>query len=296
MISICVVNWRTSEELCRLATSLSAGADGLPHELCIVDNDSGDGSLERLRAELPDAKIVAMGQNVGFGSGVNRAARETSGEYLLILNPDTRVFPGAIRALSEYLDGNDDVGLAAPRLVDPAGGRQASARRFPSASAAAFRGTPLGWLFPKNRFARTYLMEDIGFQEPTPVEWVSGSAMMLRRTAFEALGGFDEEFFMYCEDVDLCKRLWEAGWRIVYVPSAHIEHRVGASSDQAQPAMIREHHRSMLRYFSKHIRGGASGWQRMFYPLGIRLRMCLVLTRRRLVWWRSHRIGGSDRV
>ncbi len=296
MVSVCVVNWRTAEELLALAASLCAGADGAAYELCVVDNDSGDGSLERLREALPEATVIAMGRNAGFGSGINRAVREARGEHLFILNPDTKVFPGAVAALSRYLDGRPEVALVAPQLVDPSGRRQASARRFPSAGAAAFRGTPLGWLFPRNRFARTYLMEDVELAEPTPVEWVSGSAMMLRRSAFEALGGFDESFFMYCEDVDLCKRLWEAGWQIVYLPEARLEHTVGASSDKAQPAMIREHHRSMLLYYRKHLLAATPLWQRVLYPLGIRCRMWFVLVRRRLVWWRAHRIGGSDRV
>lgn len=296
MVSVCVVNWRTADELLTLAASLPEGADGVPYELCVVDNDSGDGSLERLRRELPEATIVAMGRNAGFGSGVNRAVREAAGDALLILNPDTKVFAGAIRRLAEHLEANPEVALVAPQLVGPDGHRQASARRFPSAGAAAFRGTPLGWLFPRNRFASTYLMEDVQFDEPTPVEWVSGSAMMLRRAAYESLGGFDEGFFMYCEDVDLCKRLWEAGWQIVYLPSARVEHQVGASSDKAQPAMIREHHRSMLLYYGKHLRQATPAWMRLVYPLGIRCRMWFVLARRRMIWWRSHRIGGSDHV
>lgn len=296
MISVCVVNWRTSAELERLAASLPEGAGDEPWELRIVDNDSGDGSLERLRTSLPEATVIEMGRNAGFGSGVNRAAREASGEFLMVLNPDTRVSPGALGILARHLRERPEVALAAPQLVGPDGGRQASARRFPSATAAAFRGTPLGWIFPRNRFARTYLMEDATFDEPTEVEWVSGSAMMLRRETFEAVGGFDEGFFMYCEDVDLCKRLHEAGWRVEYVPEASVEHKVGASSDQAQPAMIREHHRSMLRYFVKHTARSAPLWQRVLFPLGIRLRMWSLLTRRRVIWWRAHRVGGSHRV
>ncbi len=296
MISVCVVNWRTAEETIGLAATLDAGAAGEPYELCVVDNDSRDGSLERLREALPAAAIVDAGANLGFGSGVNRAAREAIGEFLFVVNPDTKVRPGAIATLADFLRANPDVGLAAPMMVTHKDERQASARRFPSPVAAAFRGTPLGWLFPHNRYAAGYLMEDVEFTEPAPVDWVSGSAMLLRRQAFEALGGFDEDYFMYCEDVDLCKRLWDAGWRVYYHPGARVEHRVGASSDKAQAAMVKQHHRSMLIYYHKHMRAHTPVVLRGVYPLGVRLRCLFMLARRRIVWWRQHRVGGSDRV
>lgn len=296
MVSVCVVNWRTAEETIRLAHSLEAGLDGIPYELCIVDNASEDGSALRLRTELPHAAVIESQSNVGFGAGVNLAAAATSGEYLLVLNPDTLVRPGAVRILLDALHSNPRAAVAAPRLVDRKGRRHASARRFPTATAAMFRGTPLGWLFPRNRWAARYLMEDVDLSRTSEVDWVSGSAMLVRRDAFASVGGFDEGFFMYCEDVDLCKRLRSHGWSTLYVPEAVIEHRVGASSDKAQVAMIRAHHRSMLRYYRKHLAGNAPLPVRALYPLGISVRYLLLRLRRRLVWWRQHKVGGSDRV
>ena len=279
---MCVVNWRTANETIRLALSLEAGAQGLPLELRVVDNDSGDGSVERLREALPDAAVIEMGRNAGFGSGVNRAVAEAQGRYLFILNPDTVVYPAAIVRLVEFLEAHPEVALGAPLMVDSHGTRHPSARRFPTAGAAIFRNTFMGRLFPRNRFTHGYLMDDLATDRPTEVDWVSGSAMMVRRSDFEAVGGFDEGFFMYCEDIDICKRLWESGRAVAFVPDARVEHKIGASSDKVQGPMILAHHRSMLRYYRKHIAPTVPAVLRPLYPAGVWARYALRQAHR---WW-----------
>lgn len=272
MVSICVVNWRTADETLAMAASLPSGAGGLEWELVIADNASADGSIERLSAGLPEAIIFDTGANRGFGAGVNRAVERASGEWLFVLNPDTLVHERAIEVLVEYLTEHTEVGVVGPRMVDRRGSRQASARRFPTPAAAAFRHTPLGRLFPNDPYTSSYLMEDLPLEEPTEVDWLSGSAMMFRRSAFEKVGGFDEGFFMYCEDLDICRRLWDMGYRVVHHPGAIVEHTIGAASDKVQARMIKEHHRSMLRYYRKHLRAHAPLLARPLYPAGIALR------------------------
>jgi hypothetical protein len=272
MVSVCVVNWRTADETLTMAASLPAGAGDLPWELIVADNASGDGSVERLSEALPHATVFDTGGNLGFGTGVNRAAEKASGDWLFILNPDTVVHERAIQVLVEYLSENPDVGAVGPKMVDAAGSRQASARSFPTAAAAMFRHTLLGRLFPSNRYAADYLMSDLPQDRPSEVDWLSGSAMMFPRRAFEAVDGFDEDFFMYCEDIDICRRLWDEGHRVVYHPGATVEHTIGAASDKAQAAMIREHHRSMLKYYRKHLVHDVPWLLRPTYPVGIGLR------------------------
>ncbi len=281
MVSVCVVNWRTTDETLAMASTLAAGAGDLPWELIVADNDSGDGSVERLAAELPEATVFDTGGNLGFGAGVNRAVERASGEWLFILNPDTWVHERAIQVLVEYLAEHTEAGVVGPRMVDGEGRRQASARRFPTVGAALFRHTPLGRLFPSNRYAANYLMDDLPLDRPADVDWLSGSAMMFPRAAFEAAGGFDEGFFMYCEDIDICRRLWDAGRRVVHHPGAVVEHTIGAASDKAQARMIREHHLSMMRYYRKHLRDRTPLLLRPLYPLGIGLRHALRQAHRR---------------
>jgi len=295
MVSVCVVNWRTANETIKLAASLEAGAGGLPFELCVVDNDSGDGSVERIGEAVPWAIVVRMGRNAGFGSGINRAVAEARGEYLFILNPDTTVSAGAIHRLVEFLDASPEVALAAPLMVDAHGTRHASARRFPTVGAAIFRNTFMGRLFPGNRYTHEYLMDDLATDRPTEVDWVSGSAMMIRRSDFEAVGGFDEGFFMYCEDIDLCKRLWGSGRKVVFVPDARVEHKIGASSDKVQGPMILAHHRSMLRYYRKHIAPTVPAALRPLYPAGVWVRYALRQSYRRWLEMRE-RMSGARRA
>ena len=151
-----------------------------------------------------------------------------------------------------YMDSNPDVGMLGPRIVNPDGSLQFSARHFPTMFAAGFRHTLLGKLFPKNRYVREYLMTDWAHDRIADVDWLSGSALMARRSMIDQIGLLDERFFMYCEDVDWCKRAHLAGWRVVYLPTTTVSHRIGAASDRNAVEMIREHHRSMLRYFLKY--------------------------------------------
>ena len=147
---------------------------------------------------------------------------------------------------------NREVGILGPKLLNPDGSLQFSCRRFPTPAAALFRNTPLGKLFPNNRFTRDYLMSGWSHNEPRDVDWVSGAAFCMRRSLCEQLGGFDERFFMYLEDVDLCYRAKQKGYRITYFPEAIITHAIGRSTDRAAEKMIRQFHRSMLLFYRKH--------------------------------------------
>lgn len=221
-------------------------------EVIVADNASSDGSRKMLAEEFPDVRVVAHSTNLGFCAGNNRAVPATSGRYVLFLNSDTIVTEGAFDAMIDFADAHPEVGIVGPKLLNEDGSLQYSCRRFPNLGAGFFRNTPLGRLFPKNRFTQDYLMTDWDHASVRDVDWVSGAALMIRRDALEKTGGFDESFFMYCEDVDLCYRVHALGMRVVYFPEAVIYHIIGRSTNQVPTRMTYAFHRSMYRFYRKH--------------------------------------------
>jgi len=253
-VTISIVNWNTRDELRECLDTVLAQDGQVTYEIVVIDNASSDGSAEMVRGEFADrVTLIANSRNIGFGSAHNQALKIAVGRYAMLLNPDCRILEGDdLRVMVDFMDENDDVGILGPKIVNPDGSIQFSARRFPTMFAAVFRHTLLGRLFPKNRFVRAYLMLDWAHDRTADVDWVSGAALMARRETVRSVGLLDERFFMYCEDVDWCRRAHADGWRVVYYPEACVSHRIGASSDQNPIPMIRQHHRSMLRYFLKH--------------------------------------------
>jgi GT2 family glycosyltransferase len=261
-LSVCIVNWNTRADLEQAVASIFADTAGLALEMVVVDNCSADGSAAMIRERFPSVILIESGGNLGFARGYNLAAGRAAGRHLLMLNPDTVVQPGALRELVGFLDSHPDAGAAGPRLVNPDGSLQYSCRHFPRPMAALFRNTPLGRLLPANRFTREYMMTDWDHHAVREVDWLSGAALCIRRLAWEQVGGFDDGFFMYAEDIDWCLRAHQAGWRVCYVPQAVVMHRIGRSSDQRPLAMVIQFHRSMIRFYRKHY---ARRW-----PFGLR--------------------------
>jgi N-acetylglucosaminyl-diphospho-decaprenol L-rhamnosyltransferase len=250
-VAAVIVNYNARVHLIECVRSLRA--DGVAHVL-VVDNASSDGSGPALARDDPGAVFVDTGANLGFGRAANRGVALTTAPYVMILNPDAVVHPGAVKALAATLDADEALAVVGPRVDNPDGTIYPSARRFPELGVAAGHAF-LGLLAPANRFTRNYRMLDADRSRSGPVDWVSGTCMLVRRDAFDAVGGFDEAYFMYVEDVDLCWRLWQAGWRVAYEPGARVTHAVGASSDLAPYRMIAAHHRSLLRFAAKTTTG-----------------------------------------
>ncbi len=168
-----------------------------------------------------------------------------------------------------------------PKVTNPDGTLQYSARRFPSMIAAIFRHTLFGKLFPNNRFVRDYLMTNWTHDDVIDVGWVSGAAMLIRREMIDEIGLFDERFFMYCEDMDICKRAHDKGWRVVYYPFVNVIHRIGASSDHIPIAMIKQHHKSMMLYYFKHYAKSPRILLAPFVVLGLWIRCRSIIHRAR---------------
>lgn len=270
-ISVIIVNWCTREELRACLSSLTE-ANSHRAEIIVVDNASTDGSAEMVRETFPDVYVMENAANLGFAKAANQGIRRSRGRYVLLLNPDTIVNKGALTSLVRFGDENPDVGIFGPRILNPDGTLQYSCRRFPTLAAAMFRNTILGKLFPRNRYTREYLMSEWDHSKPRDVDWVSGAAMVIRRELLEDIGLLDETFFMYCEDVDICYRARQKGWRVAYHPEAVVVHAIGRSSDRVANRMIVEFHKSMYLFYRKHYAGDSNILVRAIVPIGLFLR------------------------
>lgn len=204
--------------------SLRRAGIRLNYEVFVVDNASRDGLPALVRAEFPEARLIALERNVGFAAGNNLAIRKAKGKYIFILNPDALVNPGSIEAMFSYMEAHPEIGILAPRLTHPDGTRQESAHRFPTPWIPVYRRTPLGKAAKAKRDIDRYFLRDAVMTVPTEVDWIEGAAMFVRRSATEQVGLFDERFFLYFEDTDWCRRFWAAGWRVVYHPGIEIIH------------------------------------------------------------------------
>lgn len=248
-----MVNFNAGEHLAACCASLRAGGAA---KVVVVDNSSSDDSVAALARREPQVEVVHTGSNRGFGTAANLGVNRTTTDLVLVLNPDTVVNPGAIDEMARALRADPGLAAVGPRIDNPDGSRYPSARRFPSIADSAGHGF-VGLFRADNPFTRRYRMSEADPDIAAEVDWVSGAAMMLRREAFYQVGGFDEAYFMYVEDVDLCWRLGSAGWRIGYEPAARVTHEVGVSSRQAPYRMIVEHHRSLMRFAYRTTTGPA---------------------------------------
>jgi N-acetylglucosaminyl-diphospho-decaprenol L-rhamnosyltransferase len=253
-ISFIIVAWNVRDLLKRAIESIRADAASYATEIIVVDNASSDGTVEMLRAEFPNLRVIANTDNRGFTRANNQALAIAQGRFLFLINPDTQLMPGATRTLVEFMDApeNARVGIVGPQLVYADGSLQSSRRCFPTFSTALLESTKLQQWFPHNRTLRHYYMQDTRDDTTQDVDWVVGAAMFVRRAVYQQIGGLDENFFMYSEELDWCKRAKEAGWRVVYLPCARILHYEGKSSEQALAQRDIYFHSSKVRYFKKY--------------------------------------------
>jgi GT2 family glycosyltransferase len=250
-VSILIVNYKAYLELSECLQSLQP-FPGSDTEVVVVDHATDPDETRRVRERFSWARLVETIENPGFAAGVNRAAAAARGKYLLLLNPDCRLDGDVARALADWLDEHPDVGACGALVRESDGSIQESARRFPDLTTAfGGRTTVLTKLWPGNPWTRRNLLGGSA-SGPVQVDWVSGACTMLRREAFDRVGGMDEGFFLYWEDADLCLRLKKAGWTTFYFPGVGVTHLTGRSSAHARTRSLVEFHRSAFRYFWKH--------------------------------------------
>jgi N-acetylglucosaminyl-diphospho-decaprenol L-rhamnosyltransferase len=253
-LSVVIVSWNVRPLLERCLASLVECLDppALQCEITVVDNASTDGSLEAVRRRFPQVHLIAQDTNLGFTGANNIGIAGSRGRHILLLNPDTQVLGAPLARMVAYLDARPDIGALGPRLLFPDGSIQPSRRRFPNLATAFLESTVLQEWFPRNRVLRRYYVQDRRDDEEQDVDWIVGACMLIRRQAWEQVGPLDEGFFMYSEELDWCRRLKTAGWRVVYVPWVSVIHYEGQSSSQVVPARHIYFQSSKIRYFRKH--------------------------------------------
>jgi N-acetylglucosaminyl-diphospho-decaprenol L-rhamnosyltransferase len=275
-----VVNHEAGALLARCVDSLLAdGSAGAP-EVVVVDNASGDGSAETLRATHPGVTVISAPGNVGYARAANLGIAATRAPVVAVLNPDTETGAGTASAVLGRFEGDDRVAAVGPRVRNPDGSDYPSARSVPSTLDAIGHGI-VGLLWRRNPFTRRYRQLDADPAVPRAVDWVSGCAVWLRRDALDAVGGWDERYFLYVEDVDLCWRLRRAGWSIVYEPGGQVTHVQGASTARRPYRMILEHHRSLWLFARTRYRGARA----LALPL-----VAAYLAARTVMAWAEHAV------
>ena len=257
IVSVVIVNFDSGSALTQTLASLETGMRGLEWDGVVVDNASTDGSEQAAHTADTRIKLLRQSRNRGFGAGVNIGRAATGAPFVLVLNPDCQLQPDAVRALLHEIERFPECAIVAPQILDPAGTLQESARGDPNSLTGLFGRTSfLSRMFPFLSVVRRNLAAEAvvkSGESSQPVDWVSGACMVVRRTALEQIGGFDERYFLYWEDADLCRRLRTAEWQIRYMPRAVAVHQVGQSSKNVPRLANREFHRSAYLYYTTHV-------------------------------------------
>jgi len=223
----------------------------LDAEVVVTDNASTDGTVEAVRQQFPKVRVIANDHNPGFGAANNQALEIASGQAVLFLNPDTEMSPGAASTLLRYLAEHPDVGVVGPRLRYPDGIIQSSRRSFPTPLTGLIESTIVQRWFPHPGVLDRYYRARFSDDQTQDVDWLVGACLLARRETITAVGGFDERFFMYSEELEWCFRVRQAGWRIVYLPDAEVIHHEGRSSEQNRVRRSRTFLESKSRFYEK---------------------------------------------
>lgn len=271
-VSIIVVTYRPGAALTRFLES-ARKATTAAYEVLIVDNGPDDGVSERAAAGFDEARVLRPGGNLGYGRAANYGAEHAGAGWLVVANDDLAWEPGSLDTLFAAVDRWPDAGSLGPAILTPDGSLYPSARALPSLGRGVGHAL-CGWWWPANPWTRSYRQER-GTPTERSVGWLSGSCLLLRGSAFSAVGGFDRSYFMYFEDLDLCERIGQAGWRNVYVPEAVVAHIGGLSTQTNRVAMVAEHHRSAYRYLSRRYSGLRWLPLRMAFRVGLGARSLL---------------------
>jgi len=290
-VTAVIVNYNSAPDIFECLDSLRA-ADH-PVDLVVVDNASTDGSPERL-AELDDVRLVRSARNAGFGGGVNLGVRTVDPDgAILLVNPDATLAPDAVSLLVATLDEHPQAAAVGPLVLNPDGTVQPSKRRFPTWRQAAMHAT-VGVFWPGNPGTRAYVCADLPEDQPSQVGWLSASVLLLRADAFREVGMFDERFFFYVEDLDLCRRFADAGRELWFEPRAEAVHAWGGST-RKPTKQLWQHHTNLYRYARKHASGARTATL-PFVALGLSARFALLYARMKLLRQRLPAHSGHPRT
>ena len=252
-VSVLIVNHNHRKYIATCLDSIISNTRGVTYEIIVVDNCSTDGSREFIEKHYPSVRLLANTRIQGLAQNNNSAIRNASGRYMLLLNPDTKIYPGAMEYMVRFMDHHPGVGACGSKLLNADGTLQYSCRNFPTLAAVLFRGLSLARWFPIPRSYQRYLMADWDHNQIREVDWVLGACLMIRPDALKEVGLMDEKFFLYYEEIDWCYRAKKKGWRIVYLPGAEVMHHYLRMSAGGMPGRLTLiHMKSIVRYFRKH--------------------------------------------
>ncbi len=280
-LSIVILNWKVKELLRQCLLSVYRYTEGIEFEVIVVDNDSRDGSAEMVLEEFPQVKLIVNNRNLGFAAGNNVGIREATGEFILLLNPDTELMDNAFEAMVRVMRANPDVAVLGPTLLNGDRSLQPSVRRFPTPLSQALVMLKLHHMLPRLKPLMSYFASGFDYLAPSSVDQVMGAAFMVRREAFEKLGLLDERYFIWFEEVDFCRRVVDAGMDVMYTPEARVIHHGGESFGQVfGPKKQRMFNDSLLKYIRKHY--GIGPWLALLilYPLSYALAWLIYLIRK----------------
>jgi len=279
-LSIIIVNYNVKEFLQNLLHSIDKASQNLSGEIIVVDNASDDGSVELLKSKFPSVKLIENKTNLGFGKANNQALKIAKGKYLLLINPDAVVSEDTFTKMIKFLEEQKDVGLAGCKILNPDGSLQLACRRsFPGPWTSFCKVTGLSNIFPNSKMFARYNLTYLDENQTYEVDAISGSFMMLKRKVYEEVGGFDEQFFMYGEDLDLCYRIQKAGYKVFYVHTTQVIHYKGESTKRSSMDETKVFYNAMHLFVKKHLSGSflveiilrsAIGFRKLFAFLGKR--------------------------
>ena len=276
-VSAVVVSFNARADLERCLRSIADAVD----EIVVVDAASSDGGVELVRERFPAAHVIELAENRGFGSAMNVGVAATQGDYLLLMNPDAWAVENGVARLVECAEAEARAAVVGPRLSNPDGTLQRSVRGFPTPWRLATEYFFLRWLAPRSRVMNAFYGAGFDHRSQRRAEFLVGAVLLVRREAFVEVGGFDTDFFMFNEEVDLCYRLTRRGWSVIFCPSAEFGHVGGASTKQVWERMYIEQLRSHLRFLTKHRGPGVAEGTRRMLVLAMRLRRLVFRGERR---------------
>jgi GT2 family glycosyltransferase/glycosyltransferase involved in cell wall biosynthesis len=276
LIDIVIVNFNSTDFLLKCLESVYEAIGEYPATVRIQDNASSD-RVHRITEQFPAAILTRNERNIGFAAAVNQALQQSKSPYVILLNPDSYVLKDFFRDILRFMERNPQIGIAGPRILDRDGSVQGSARAFPTALTSLFgRASLFTRLFPNNPITSANLLtRRCDGVNPLEVDWVSGACMIVRKKAIDAVGVFDERFFMYWEDADWCRRMRDGGWKVVYFPQASVVHYVGGSSNQLVFKSQIAFHKSAYLLFEKH-NPSIPLFFKIMVMIGLFYRLCLV--------------------
>lgn len=251
-VSVSIVNFNQRALLEQCLRSIFETSEGTSLEVFVVDNASQDGSVDMVREKFPNVALIVNDQNKGYASANNQAIERSEGRYVLVLNNDTVVLPGALPKMVEFMDEHPSVGLLGPRVLNPDGTLQRSCSTLPNLWGLTSRALYIDKLIPGNRVTGTLFMSYWEYDSIREVEVISGCCMLIRRDTVKQVGLMDDRFFFYAEEIDWCYRIRQSGWQVYFLPAAEIIHYGGQSTEDCIGEMHTQYFRSRLQYYEKH--------------------------------------------